>query len=141
MADGNLRSIFKSNLPEAHWVPVETWSTGQGVPDAEFCFPGGVAGWIENKKTGGWAVGLEPHQVAWHERRARVGGRTFIAVRRTVPAGPRRGAAEDQLWLFPGSLARRLMEAGLLGPDKPAGCWNGGPARWGWAEIAEILVR
>lgn len=140
--DGNLRNIFKDHFPKAHWQPVETWSTGQGVPDAEYCFPGGQTGWIENKCTTGWTVDFKKRetQIAWLERRSRVGGRCFVAIRRQVMAGPRRGLATDELWLFPGSAARQLHLNGLR-VAQALGCWDGGPARWSWDLIEKILTR
>lgn len=138
MTDGNLRKLFQRNLPEAHWQAVESFSTGQGMPDANYCFPGGAEGWIENKATSGWTVDISPHQVAWHERRARMGGRTFIAVRRQALAGPRRGAATDELWLFQGSQTRELAQNGLKGPN-PLGIFKGGPSNWDWLFIKFTL--
>ena len=136
MSDGNLRKLFKANLPTAHWQPIETWSTGQGVPDAEYCFPIGRCGWIENKKTTGFTVKISPEQVAWMERRCRVGGRCFVAVRRQV-LGLKRC---DELWLFRGSNARALMLRGLLAADAKCICTMlGGPSRWNWQEVEQIL--
>jgi hypothetical protein len=139
MSDGNLKNIFRAKLPEAHWQPVETWSTGQGVPDVEYCFPGGFSGWIENKLTAGWRVKYEPHQVGWLERRARMGGRCFVAVRRRCPAGPHRGPACDELWLFPGSKARLLLKEKMVASEA-LGIYSGGPAQWNWAAIKKHLT-
>lgn len=141
MTDGNLRKLFQKHLPEAHWQAVESFSTGQGMPDANYCFPGGAEGWIENKQTSGWTVDMRPEQIAWLERRSRLGGRTFIAVRRQVPTGPRRGAAVDGLWLYLGSQARELASRGLKNPkDEPLFKWSGGPANWNWPDIKAWLT-
>jgi hypothetical protein len=129
VSDGQLRQIFRKHLPEAHWQPIETWSTGQGVPDVEYCFPGGACGWIENKATQGWKVDVRPHQVAWIERRVRSGGRVFVAVRRK----------SAELYLIRGADVRRLSEEGLMGIDPILGC-EGGPARWSWGKVREILT-
>lgn len=138
MSDGNLRNIFTQHLT-AHFQPIETWSTGQGVPDTNYCFAGGHEGWIENKLTAANAVDISSYQVAWLERRARVGGRVFVAVRRVAAAGPRRGVASDELWLFPGRTARLLMLGGLKA-TAPLGNWAGGPAAWDWEAIRGHLV-
>lgn len=141
MSDGNLRHIFQKYLPQVHWQGVETWSTGQGVPDMNGCI-GGVEFWIENKVTSGWKVNFEVGQVAWAERRIRAGGRVFLAVRRKVPAGPIRGSATDELWLFHGSLMRRISCDGLKAEEKePLIKHDGGPAAWDWVTIRRILMR
>lgn len=143
MTDGNLRKIFQQYLPEAHWQAVESFSTGQGMPDAEYCFPGGVTGWVEFKATAGWAVDISPHQISWHERRVRMGGRTFIAVRRQVASGPRKGPASDELWLFRGSSARILSYEGLRGDKINSfilNIWDKGPAKWPWVAIKKRLI-
>lgn len=135
MSDGNLRQIFKDHLPEAHWQPIETM-IGRGIPDVEYCFPGGLSGWIENKKTTGWAVEISSGQIAWLERRARAGGRCFVAVRRQ---GSARGQARDELWLFRGADARNLLLGGLK-ETQPLGLYTGGPAKWSWPLIKGFLT-
>lgn len=139
MSDGNLRSLFQKHLPDIHWQPIETWSTGQGVPDVNGCC-GGREFWIENKATGGWTIHFEPGQVAWAERRVRAGGRTFVAVRRQANAGPRRGQAVDELWLFNGESARALALNGLKAGPRPLVQTSGGPARWDWPKIRQLLL-
>lgn len=140
MSDGDLRMKFKSFLPEFHWQSIETWSTGQGVPDMNGCLEG-IECWIENKKTTGWTVDVEPHQIAWLERRSRAGGRCFVAVRRVVPAGPRRGDACDDFYLFNGSDSRQLKQHGLKvhGPQSLIHC-KAGPAKWDWHAIKSHLI-
>lgn len=138
MTDGNLRKIFQTRLPEAHWQSIETWSTGQGVPDVNGCLDG-IEFWIEFKLTAGWTVHVEAHQISWLERRTRAGGRCFVAVRRTVPAGPRRGLATDELWLFPGIAARQLAEHGLKTAQALL-ITGGGPARWDWIQVKKALL-
>lgn len=139
MSDGNLRTIFRTRLPEAHWQGIETWSTGQGVPDMNGCLQGHEF-WIENKLAKGWKVNFEPGQVAWAERRIRAGGRVFLAVRRQATAGPRRGGAFDELWLFRGQESRAVEADGLKGKQSVLGIWHNGPARWDWAQIRIILA-
>ena len=140
MTDGGLKNIYKSAMPDVHWQPIETWSTGQGVPDVEYCFPGGHSGWIENKHTTGWQVKFEPHQVAWLERRSRLGGRCFVAVRRHCPAGPRRGPAVDEFWLFHGSKARLLIKNKMQAADA-IDIFHHGPTNWNWSLIRKYLTQ
>lgn len=127
MIDGKLRQIFREELPQFHWQSIESGMTGAGIPDSNFCCRG-VEGWVEFKRTEGWAVNLSPFQVGWHLRRGRAGGRTFVAVRRK----------KTQLWLVRGSLARTLAEKGLR--DFPAPSWDGGRAGWPWPEVARLLT-
>ena len=144
MRDGGLVKLLRANLPTVHWQAIETWSTGQGVPDANGCHQGAEF-WVECKLATGYVVPLRAEQVAWLERRTRAGGRTFIMVRQQAPAGPRRGPKIDHLWLFPGSMARDLFtRACTLQPEYShlaLGCWAGGPAKWPWQVILKTLVR
>ncbi len=139
--DGDLRKIFPRHLPHFHWQSVETWSTGQGVPDANFCSVG-IEGWIEFKSTNAWAVTVRPGQVAWIERRARAGGRVFLAVRRQSMA---RGAKIDELWLLDHRAARELaMPKSRLsynGNYRVFGVFEKNPASWNWDEIEKILLQ
>lgn len=140
--DGGLRAMFRDYFKEAHWQPIEAAAMGQGIPDVEYCFPPGLTGWIENKKcSGGFRLDHppSPHQIGWLERRARAGGRAFVAVRRTILAGPRRGPAVDELWLFRGTAARNLLTSGLRGAE-PLGVWEGGLKGWRWQEIKAFLT-
>jgi hypothetical protein len=135
MADGNLRAIFAKRIPEAHWQSVETWSTGRGVPDINYCLDG-IEGWIEAKRTATNAVGMRPEQVAWIEMRVRAGGRVFIAVRKMCEEGPRKGPAIDALYLFAGQHVRHLLLHGLPQDARP---WHGGPSKWDWELIRKTL--
>lgn len=149
--DGGLRGLFRDNLPRFHWQSVETGMTGRGVPDSNFCAPPGIEGWVEFKQTEEWAVTLRPEQVGWLCRRARAGGRVFVAVRRW-PAASRRREAADELWLLAGAAARELLDYGLPGGPRcpldasrlPPGAflsvWPGGPARWDWDAVAVTLT-
>jgi hypothetical protein len=126
--DGELRKIFRQNLPKAQWTAVETGLTAQGVPDAEYVFPGGDQGWVECKRSSAWAVSVRPLQVAWVLRRVRLGGRCFVAVRRR----------DDELWLLWGSQIKSLAAEGLRGATA-LGVWTGGPSKWYWDEIERLL--
>ena len=48
VTDGNLRQLEMRYIRDCHWQSVETWSTGQGVPDVNGCIDG-VEFWVENK--------------------------------------------------------------------------------------------
>lgn len=140
MIDGGLRGIFRSHLPELHWNSIETGLTGSGIPDSEYCGRG-VAGWIEYKVTDNFKVKVTPKtkfQIAWHERRAREGGRSFIAVRRHHSGGPRRGAPVDELYVYHGRDVRRVFEEGLR--FLPVLFLSGGPARWSWDAIRKLIL-
>jgi hypothetical protein len=139
--DGELRAIFQKHLPLAHWQAIESALTGPGIPDAEYCFPGGVSGWLEFKRTrpgSPWTVDIRKEQVAWAERRLRKGGRIHLAVRQKHAPNRLRGAL-DALFLYRGADLRAVFQNGLKTP--PLGLWHGGPARWDWAAIARELTR
>lgn len=133
--DGDLRAIFRRKLPQFDFQSVETGGTGRGIPDANYCFEG-KEGWVEFKRTGAWAVGLRPEQVAWALRRCRHGGRVWIAVRRVREES-------DELWLVPGELARELKADGLnalIARSLGGYRWYGGPSKWDWGQVAQVLV-
>lgn len=131
MHDGGLRSLFRKYLPDGDWASIETGGTIPGVPDSNFCFPGGLEGWVENKQIWGWTVILRPAQVGWIMRRSRRGGRVFLAVRRK----------EDELHIVRGSdveeLARRNFS---LKKFKTRGSWLGGPSAWNWDEVRAVFT-
>lgn len=128
--DGDLRILFRKNMPAGQWTTVETGGTAQGVPDSEFCFPLGAQGWVEHKKSDGWAVKIRPEQIGWILRRVRMGGRVFVAIRRK----------RDELWLVRGRDVEILLDGGLRAISAPLGVWSGGPGRWDWAEVQKLLV-
>lgn len=136
--DGGLRGLFTAYIKRAHFQSVETWSTGSGVPDINYCIEGSE-GWVEFKLTEANAVVLAAEQVAWIERRTRVGGRVFVAVRRKCAAGPRR-AARDELHMFKGADVRAVSEKGLSGAQ-PVGIWIGGPKQWDWSTVTALLIQ
>ncbi len=121
MRDGGLRQIFQKYLPEFHWQSVETFSTGRGVPDLNYCFRG-TEGWIELKRRVGNRVALSPEQIAWIERRGRAGGRVFVAVRKN-----------GLFWLYKGANARLLDVPELVG--------EGRPQSWPWEAIKRVLAQ
>lgn len=127
MIDGGLRPLFRKHLPHGFWVSIESGSTAAGIPDSYFCFSYRACGWIEFKSVRANAVRISPLQVVWHEQHARVGGRSFVAVRR-----------DGELILYSGGDARRLLTGGVRGA-RPMGRWGGGPAHWRWDEVGSIL--
>lgn len=132
MRDGGLRKIYRQYLPHVHWTSIESAMTQVGIPDTNYCYKGNE-GWIENKYVKkGDRVLMQPGQPGWIEQRARVGGKVFIGVR---------WSCEDSFCLLTPHAARQLMTTGLgMLPDKYwHGCWHGGPAKWQWQKIAEIL--
>jgi hypothetical protein len=144
--------LFRGHLPHYHWNSIESGATGAGIPDSEYCAPGGAIGWIEYKKSSAWKLdyNLASTQIAWHNRRARAGGRSFIAVRRRHGGGPRKGDAVDELWLFPGTAGALIRQHGLRPEWKDyqalmqlekllLGYWANGPAKWDWAVVARCL--
>jgi hypothetical protein len=130
-SDGDLKRIFKKNLPQFDFQPVEMGVLASGVPDLNYCYRG-VEGWIELKATKAYRVRVEKGQVAWISRRVRRGGRVVVAVRR----------ADDELWLIGGDGIQILAEGGLEGlPEEYIlGQWYGGPGLWAWTEIANVLT-
>jgi len=145
--DGGLRPLFRSRLPQFMWTSVETGATGSGVADSNYLL-NGVEGWIEHKQTDASKIdSLNKYQVAWLHRRARCGGRVWIACRRWHDGGPRRGPPIDELWLVPGGWAQELRSGGLLALARTGDAWlaglewwPGGPARWPWDRVAAALV-
>lgn len=128
--DGGLRSLFRSKIKDAQWTSIESPMTAGGIPDSEVCFSNGSSCWVEFKKSQGWVVHVRPLQIAWHEQRSRLGGRSFIAVRRTAKL-------EDELYIFAGEDARVLSQKGLT--TRPLLMWRGGPSQWSWPMIEGIL--
>lgn len=139
MRDGNLRDMFQQHLWQAHWQAIETGAIGSGTPDSNWCWDG-AEGWVEFKATTTLAVPLRPSQVAWLSRRARVGGRVHIAVRRKTLGGPRLGRPVDELWVLQGGEAEAVLASGLSrSAPYVLGVWNGGPKVWDWEGVGLVL--
>lgn len=128
MSDGELRAIFRKHLKGFDLLAVETGGTASGVPDLNGC-KAGVEFWCEMKACDHWRCHIRPMQVGWIERRLRYGGRVFVAVRR----------AREHLWLYHGSVIRRLIDE-RLDAVPCLGSWDGGAARWDWAAIERHLL-
>lgn len=145
--DGGLRPIFRQHLREFHWTSIETGGTGQGIADSNYLHSGGIEGWVEYKLTDTMRIKETeswPFQVSWLFRRARLGGRATVAVRRRHAGGPRLGAPVDELWLVPGAHAPLLRAEGLAAfaelPFRGAHRMAGGPALWDWPAVARALL-
>jgi hypothetical protein len=136
IADGNLRKIIKDNLPQVHWTSIESALTGSGIPDLHGCL-NGIDVWIETKWTASWTVQIRPFQIAWLARRARNGGRGFIAIRRQCVEGPRREAA-DEFLLYKGEDASSLRAVGIR-EWSPLVRYGDGPTAWPWPKIERTL--
>ena len=140
--DGGLRALYRKHLPGWQWTSSESGLTSPGVPDSEFCTPSGVTGWIENKTTTGWAVKLRELQVGWIDRRARLGGRVFVAVRRISPGGPRSSPA-DELWIIPGHAVKDLCDGRLnkMRANQVTTIQYAGPEAWNWDTVKGCLEK
>ena len=137
MIDGGLRKLFREKITEGvQWTSVETGSTSQGVPDCEYCFAEGKSGWIEFKLATANKVNISPFQVAWVEERVRMGGAVWLIVRYKANQGVRR-EPEDSLHMYCGNQIRDVSHKGLK--LKPHSEWDGGPSKWGWLKIEELL--
>lgn len=120
-ADGGLRATFHQNIKDAQWTAIETGVVSLGVPDSEYCFAGGIQGWIEFKRCKGNVVTIRPQQVSWIERRARLGGRVFVIVMRG-----------EELFVYQGRDVRLLKTDGLKGATPLMTGWD-------WDQIRQIL--
>jgi hypothetical protein len=122
--DGGARAMFKKNIPEFHWTPIETGALLSGVPDTEYCTPTGVTGWIEFKY---WYPGkrcpmLRPAQIGWIEKRLRHNGRVFIGV-----------VKGREVFVIDGKYCRDITESPLKPMDwKQAREVLGGKSDEGW---------
>ena len=125
--DGGLRQIFRTKFRDYQWTSIETGAVSPGTPDAEYCAPGGITGWVEFKQCSGWKVKFQPLQVPWIHRRARLGGRVFIAVRRK----------KDELYLISGADVLELDEKGVKNFVPITGV---GSRNWDWNEVEQILL-
>ena len=128
MIDGGLRKLFKRKFSDWQWTAIETGEVSPGTPDAEYCAPGGITGWCEFKVAKYWKVTFQPLQPAWINRRARLGGRVFIVVKR----------AEKELYIIPGEDVLKLEESGLK-EFSPVS--EGEPKNWDWERVKTLLLR
>jgi hypothetical protein len=137
--DDGLRKLFHDRVERCHWQALELGVVGAGVPDSNGCADGAEF-WIEMKATDGWAVELNPMQVGWILRRMRSGGRVFIAVRRRHDGGPLLGDPTDELHIYEGWDAAVLKAEGMRSAAVPVLQTDGGPSRWDWGRVREVLT-
>jgi Holliday junction resolvase len=126
-SDGDLRRLFRKNLPEVFWTSIESRLTQQGIPDLHGICKG-KSFWIENKKARGNIVRFQPMQIGWLKRYARCGGACFVAVR-----------AKNALWLLPGGSVEVIAVKGLTAMPKQTLLGSNGPKAWPWPRILELL--
>jgi len=127
MRDGNLSDLLKRHLPSWHWVRIESAGTATGIPDLNGC-KAGVEVWIECKRLIGKKVDLSAFQATWLERRARVGGRTFVAARN-----------DAAFYLFAGARASEVRMFGIAAPALVSFAGKMTDERWG--EVERCLTR
>lgn len=145
-SDDGLRALFRNHLLQFHWTTIETGMVTMGVADSNYLHYGGVEGWVEHKATRKWSPKIRPQQISWIHRRARLGGRCWIAVRRRHGGGPRLGDPVDQLWMVPAAHVRELASGGLrMLAGNNYGVtrfwyWAGGPGCWDWEAVAGLLL-
>jgi len=121
--------LLKRHLPSWHWVRIESAGTGAGIPDLNGC-KAGVEVWIECKRLiGGKKVDLSAFQATWLERRARVGGRTFVAAR-----------DNETFLLFSGARASELRMFGVK-PVSVLFSRIGGMRDEDWSEVERCLTK
>jgi len=82
------------------------------------------------KRADGWRVRLRTEQIGWLRRRARLGGRCFVAVRR----------AGSELYLYSGADAGLLFKEGIRGSAVPLVRLEGGEAQWDWSVVRSVLT-
>ena len=138
-SDGELRQKYRSYLPQVAWSSIESGGSEPGIPDCCGVLDG-VTFFVENKLTAGFTIEMRPAQIGWMLRHCRQGGIGFIAIRRIAAAGPRRGAATDELWLYSGAAVADLAKCGMTEIGL-LGRWDGGPRAWPWAEVLGIFLK
>lgn len=136
-SDGGLWPLLRAGLSHWDWQRIETGGTGRGIPDVNGCLMANEI-WVELKWTDGCKPHIRPEQVGWAERRARHGGKVYLAVRRHCDAGSRREGA-DELWVY-GSDGFRAVSEGGLKSLTPRLLLTGGSRNWDWAQVNELFM-
>jgi hypothetical protein len=138
--DAGLRKLLRDNLGRDRgfwWQAIETGATSAGLPDSHVLHDATGTLWVESKKTDGFAVKFEPHQLQWWRKHA-PWVRGFIAVR-TLGVGSS-GGTGDGLALYAGADADALS----LGGVESVGSiirFRGPPKTWNWRALAIELTR
>lgn len=133
MRDGDLRNIFKKNLPQFHWQPIELGAGGVGCLDANFCW-NSIEGWIEYKKLQKNRIDLRPEQIGWVLQRIRHGGLVKVAVRLQEPG-------IDSLLLFDGSMVTDFTSKNLNDNyHLVQSSYHGSPRNWNWDDIKVAIT-
>lgn len=131
-SEATFSKLVKSHLPVgAHWQRIETGSTGTGIPDVNICLNGKEV-WVELKLIKGKRVDLAPTQVAWHMKRAKAGGITWILARHTYD-GVRIGKG-DKIYLWKGLHAKTIKEDGIA-----SGGYSVWSAPFDWENIMDHI--
>lgn len=137
--DAGLRKLMAEKLGRAQgfwWQALETGATSAGLPDSHVLHDGTGTLWVESKKTDGYAVKFEPHQLQWWRKHA-PWVRGFIAVR-TLGVGSS-GGTGDGLALFRGEYADRLSLEGVDGPPTVLR-FRGSYRTWDWVRLGLALT-
>ena len=131
-AEKTFWSLFRSHIPKDCDVQrIETGSTGRGIPDINLCYQG-YEFWIELKVVKGRSVDLAPEQVAWHYRRTRAGGTTWIIARDKYDK-VKKGKG-DFIYLWHGDCVVKVKEKGIECPGHRFS------APFDWAAIWAVLL-
>ena len=137
-SDGELRQFYRKYLPQVSWSSIESGGSEPGIPDSCGVLDG-VTFFVENKLTAGFTVDIRTPQRGWMLRHTRQGGVGYVAIRRIAAAGPRRGAASDELWIYEGATIANLADAGMTEVGL-LGRWDGGPRSWPWPDVLAIFL-
>ena len=109
--ENTLWALFKKHLPKGcDSQRIETGGTGRGIPDVNLCYQGQEV-WVELKVVSGRKINITAEQCAWHYRRVRAGGKTYI-VARDKADGVRKGKY-DKLYVWSGEHAVAVQESGI----------------------------
>tara|TARA_R110000824_G_scaffold64402_2_gene168250 strand:+ start:20478 stop:20888 length:411 start_codon:yes stop_codon:yes gene_type:complete len=130
--ESNFWNLLKAHLPKTiDTQRIETGSTGRGIPDVNMCKLGKEI-WVELKVVKGRKVQLSPEQTAWHFRRTRAGGTTWILARDKVD-GVRKGKY-DKIYAWSGKYSVDVSGNGI--DSENAIVWE---RPFDWDEIWQLL--
>ena len=130
--ESNFWNLLKAHLPKTiDTQRIETGSTGRGIPDVNMCKLGKEI-WVELKVVKGRKVQLSPEQTAWHFRRTRAGGTTWILARDKVDGG--RKGKYDKIYAWSGKYSVDVSGNGI--DSENAIVWE---RPFDWDEIWQLL--